>query len=424
MPDDGLQRVRNACEACHERKIKCKTSTSGGPCQSCAANGRSCFFLPRIKAGRPRRKRSPPASQPDTSSSHASPAESSAVEEYLSLEEGAFDASKTLDSTLTPPFNWAQLGGLSTGGFNTVIDANYQDMNPFDQMFDASTDPDTDMDFSRSLRNFPVPALSPDGSRGSASSMNSDASRLAHTSNMSAQDMTQPRYFSGMPQSASDESDFFKNEPLSTIQVPSFQDLLVKSSEVERLLDSLQYASFIGLNLDTSSPASSLHKMLHAVDSAGDLVLNVATHIGKGQPRQPLSCATPTSIHSNFSDAQSSACCDSINPAMLTMSPTLPDASTTSTSQDLALRALTLALSLRILDVCEVLSTVQPSNPQSHHHVLFLKRLDVNLIRVRGALQHMECSKSLSREVLTQRAMHRTFDMQGKLKVAMGQGVW
>lgn len=45
--------VRNACKACHERKIRCIISAKGGPCRHCQSRGLSCFFLPRYRSGRP-----------------------------------------------------------------------------------------------------------------------------------------------------------------------------------------------------------------------------------------------------------------------------------------------------------------------------------------------------------------------------------
>ncbi|KAK8098928.1 RING-3 [Apiospora kogelbergensis] len=46
--------VRNACNACHTRKIRCVTPENGGPCLHCQSKDLSCYFLPRYKSGRPR----------------------------------------------------------------------------------------------------------------------------------------------------------------------------------------------------------------------------------------------------------------------------------------------------------------------------------------------------------------------------------
>ncbi|EFR04285.1 hypothetical protein MGYG_07294 [Nannizzia gypsea CBS 118893] len=48
--------IRNACDACHKRKIRCMVSRNGGPCYNCKSRGLSCYFLPRYRSGRPRRR--------------------------------------------------------------------------------------------------------------------------------------------------------------------------------------------------------------------------------------------------------------------------------------------------------------------------------------------------------------------------------
>ncbi|KUJ13192.1 uncharacterized protein LY89DRAFT_154089 [Mollisia scopiformis] len=48
-------RVRDACENCHSRKIRCILEPGSIACRSCSSNGTSCLFAPRAKAGRPRR---------------------------------------------------------------------------------------------------------------------------------------------------------------------------------------------------------------------------------------------------------------------------------------------------------------------------------------------------------------------------------
>lgn len=46
--------VRDACDACHTRKIRCVTPQGGGPCCNCQSKDLACYFLPRYKSGRPR----------------------------------------------------------------------------------------------------------------------------------------------------------------------------------------------------------------------------------------------------------------------------------------------------------------------------------------------------------------------------------
>jgi hypothetical protein len=52
---DAGPKLRVACEACHEKKIRCLSSIGGGPCRPCATSGRRCFYVPRATPG-PRRR--------------------------------------------------------------------------------------------------------------------------------------------------------------------------------------------------------------------------------------------------------------------------------------------------------------------------------------------------------------------------------
>jgi hypothetical protein len=48
------QKLRQACDTCHARKIKC-TSDGSGACAFCKSNRSSCTFSPRDTMGRPRK---------------------------------------------------------------------------------------------------------------------------------------------------------------------------------------------------------------------------------------------------------------------------------------------------------------------------------------------------------------------------------
>ena len=51
---DQAQKHRDACDACHYRKIRCPF-TSPGACSNCQRFGRVCAFSPRDEMGRPKR---------------------------------------------------------------------------------------------------------------------------------------------------------------------------------------------------------------------------------------------------------------------------------------------------------------------------------------------------------------------------------
>ena len=67
----SVPNIRNACEECHNRKIRCGIPTEGGPCQNCHNNGRLCFFLPRNKSGRSKYNQTGGGSQAKSSANAA-----------------------------------------------------------------------------------------------------------------------------------------------------------------------------------------------------------------------------------------------------------------------------------------------------------------------------------------------------------------
>lgn len=48
--------LRDACDTCHRRKIRCPTEAVGA-CSNCRKSGQVCVYSPRSEMGRPRRKR-------------------------------------------------------------------------------------------------------------------------------------------------------------------------------------------------------------------------------------------------------------------------------------------------------------------------------------------------------------------------------
>ena len=51
---DQAQKHREACDACHYRKIRCPF-TGPGACSNCQSFGRVCAFSPRDEMGRPKK---------------------------------------------------------------------------------------------------------------------------------------------------------------------------------------------------------------------------------------------------------------------------------------------------------------------------------------------------------------------------------
>ena len=54
----GEYQIREACDRCHHRKVRCNRNPSASDCVSCQYNGHSCTYSPRSKMGRPRATRS------------------------------------------------------------------------------------------------------------------------------------------------------------------------------------------------------------------------------------------------------------------------------------------------------------------------------------------------------------------------------
>ncbi|KAL4971256.1 hypothetical protein BDW66DRAFT_155834 [Aspergillus desertorum] len=80
--------IRSACKECHGRKIRCLVPPHGGSCEACITFQRQCYFLPRQKAGRPRRGsrrlQSPLCTQQTTPNSFPSPRLECEVDEAVS----------------------------------------------------------------------------------------------------------------------------------------------------------------------------------------------------------------------------------------------------------------------------------------------------------------------------------------------------
>lgn len=103
--------VRNACEECHSRKIRCH-STSDGGCRACQNSGRLCFFLPRNKSGRPKvgQDRQKGSKQANPSIGATAVAAVAAIAEY-----GAMPDSHASGSQSVPPDSQQSRPRLTAG---------------------------------------------------------------------------------------------------------------------------------------------------------------------------------------------------------------------------------------------------------------------------------------------------------------------
>lgn len=87
MQTNSHPRVRSACEACHERKQRCIIPDAGGACHACLQNSRHCYFVPRYKAGRPRRTNRSNDTNNNTTITLASPPPSSTTSALVDQNE-------------------------------------------------------------------------------------------------------------------------------------------------------------------------------------------------------------------------------------------------------------------------------------------------------------------------------------------------
>lgn len=149
-------RVRSACEPCHERKQRCIILDGGGPCQLCQQSSRNCFFIPRFKAGRPRRNDSatgstigpnPADSRPSTSPVLSSSATVQRRQAY-SLPPHAIEPAPTHSEPADQEPD-------------TMTTDNYGNMNDLD-IFMASSSSELDMGLSTLLEFSYPPSPTPD----------------------------------------------------------------------------------------------------------------------------------------------------------------------------------------------------------------------------------------------------------------------
>lgn len=357
-------------------------------------------------------------------------------------DDGSNDTLKDIDSTLLQSFPWvAQLDDsdrMSTGNFTSSFPGigHYQDLTACSEQLSPMLSEDagaylglpTSMsqgDSSVASAPSSVPSLDSGGTMTGSEFSSPDILGLADQ-------LTSP-FFTTEPQAGAYQSGFSTGScsPMATPKYQSsarslcFQSLLVSCSEVEQLLKSIQTAEPHTSNFDTCAPSEGLQRAMQAMDLAAECVLASATPSLSKPPNRSMSVNLPVQHAQGFTGGS----LDSIDPSVLTR-PSGEHADRTQrprgrnedgASDDLALHALALATSLRILDVCDAFLDPRPRDPASHTRVLFLKRLDLSLCRVRGALDQLACGRDLCRDTFTHKARHRALEVQARVKVSIGE---
>ncbi|KAF2146411.1 uncharacterized protein K452DRAFT_219698 [Aplosporella prunicola CBS 121167] len=329
--------VRNACDACHKRKIRCIASRNGGPCHNCQSRGLPCFFLPRYKSGRPRMHRNYPSedtiigstttmSMPmETPTNNASPI-SPAHDEILGRKLPRAIARSNKDD----PFSWNWSWRYGLPGSPQVqtqnypgIDAGFPDMQP------GQSIESTFLDFagpSHRTSDIQQPGEFPDAQTPTWSTTSQHDS-----------------FGSGIQYEISKEKDF--------------SNLLEHCRRLQRHLTRMADICPTQSDCGSLSPEekpkvsdSELHEMLEDIDTSCKLMFDM---------------------------------CDDKKP-----SKPVPDLA--KTTLDPASSSLISAIAFKVFQICDVLFHNQASKNQLMRDILLQKRLDFNITQARIVMERIE----------------------------------
>lgn len=191
--------------------------------------------------------------------------------------------------------------------------------------------------------------------------------------------------------------------------IPSFFEVLRKCSDMEMMLSSLHGSSYLTYDVNPCTPTSKVALMQNLVDTAGELVLKIA---GKTQEE----AMNPQSVldHTSYEEPV-----HNISPMALVRDFNRPVASMHDDQLDPASLATAMALAFKTLDVCEAFARLKPSSRKSHHHMIFLKRLDMSVTQIRSAINLIKSSKELCRGSLSNDAMVRANGVQREIQNMM-----
>lgn len=377
---------------------------------ACNSSGRTCYFLPRIKAGRPRRTRSPKRTQSVDmlhSSSTRQPTPAAQNTWPPATSRTGSDTLGDLDWAISPTglvdadnfsfipendlsttsasypnyFNYTNAGLPDPGGFATDYGSlGKLDMPPKQFSYDYLPTPS----FSVSLS----PSISPlNGLRPCPNSENAQQSS-----------------YLGAP------DDFCSSRSIDTV-TPSFTELLRKCSEMDFQVSSLHDSKILLFDADTSTPTSKLSTLQHALDISASMILKVATNMQMASP----------AYSSGFSHLphMSEGPVDNISLAALFQKSTNQSSHAQDCPIEPASVALSLALAFKVIDICDFLATAESPDRTSHHHLLFLKRLDLSISQIRSALSLIRRHPDVTQGCPPNDAMNRATGVKRRIHSAM-----
>lgn len=395
------------------RKIKCKQDSTGGSCLACASSGRQCYFLPRIKAGRPRRNRSPKRNH-SISSTVTSPVDPPTPSLHSSWQNSSTTGYQ--DSFAEADWATSPLVVEDNDIFSNAAEDDYfTGTNPY--QVSATNTPFGTLDLSETLRpkpserklSMPEQGLPFDylPSPGLTMTLSpSDVSPHSHACCNGAQ--RRSAYLSethgtyDRSQSTSCSS--------TTPKAPTFMELLRKCSELEIQLEALRNPDFLLYNADTALPSNKLIFIEDSIGVAGSMIQHIAS-----MTQESLGFfSSQTGLDQGLFEGS----LDNISPSALTRDAASSTGSYGEQVQPASL-ALCVALALKVTEICDILALVEPSNRQSRHHMIFLKRLDLSVAHIQSSISMIQGHKEATKGSLANDTMNRAVMVQRRIQQAM-----
>ncbi|KAJ5184400.1 hypothetical protein N7491_007734 [Penicillium cf. griseofulvum] len=364
--------VRNACDACHKRKIRCIMSRSGGSCIHCEARGLRCYFLPRYKSGRPRRPKC------DPSHSHCDPSDPShdTADSHTTTSPGSLMNSSFWPAENTVPSASAKKsppGADSSSNEDLFVWDSHQDfaIQMEQHNFDLQ---DSDLPlkfrnvFNGALLDIQQPTFPNFANQTGHSFINIQSEDLPDATSPSPPDM-QTSVSSTTSQQPSDRSD----PPSETSKDTRFVSLLEHCARLQRHIMTMEEddstISDKGTSKKIGMSNSPLREVLEDIDASCKLMFEM--------------CDEGTSSKSTSAQVNS--------------------------PPDLASISLITTVAFKVFQICDILFNGQGLKIRSIKDVLLQKRLDFNITQagiVTARIEHLARDSIHISQELLRKAVH------------------